>query len=116
MRIYWRYKDVPELMALSRSERREIVRVCFWKFGFRHWQCWVALFVFYLYLVALGTVAGIVAQCGLGLPELAIFACILIAVSIGSLIYSSVSIGQLRPHFRDYIAERKSHVEPVRGG
>ncbi len=97
MKIYWRNKDIPELAGLSRMERFKMMQACYWKFGFRYWQCWVALLVFVALIVLEEAV-------GLALPY------ILITVGIGSQIYQSIVVDRLRPHFRDYIAEEKRRV------
>ena len=62
MKIYWGWKDVPELAGLSRSERRKVMRDCFSRFGFGFWQFWVgelAIFVF----ACLGGVTGVALRC-----------------------------------------------------
>jgi hypothetical protein len=111
MKIYWGWKDVPELAGLSPSERRKVVRDCFFKFGFGLWF-WVgqlAIFVFAL----LGEVTGVILCDGLGLPPAVYYACGLVGVLIGCLLYSvlyyAVVMERLRPHFRDYITQTKVH-------
>ena len=110
MKIYWGWKDVPELAGLSRSERRKVVRDCFSRFGFGFWQFWVgelAIFVF----ACLGGVTGVALRYGFGFSATVDYACAFIGLMIGllvySLIYYSVVLDRLRPRFRDYIAHRK---------
>ena len=112
MKIYWGWKDVPELAGLSRSERRKVVRDCFFRFGFGLWF-WVgqlAILVFAL----LGEVTGVILCYGLGLPPAVNYACGLVGVLIGCLLYSVLYYGvvmdRLRPHFRNYIAQTKVHA------
>jgi len=106
MKIYWRYKDVPELAALSWREQRKVVRVCIWKFGFRHWQCWVVFLVCCLFIM-FGVTAGVTLQYEFGFPLAVHLACNMIGLCIGSMIYHNVLVKQLRPHFRDYIAKEQ---------
>ena len=109
MKIYCGFKDVPELAGLSRTERRRVIRACFWKFGFGLWQWWAAFLVLWVFW-SLGGLAGIIAEDVFGLSVAVCCACGLIGLMIGwliySLIYYSVVIDRLRPHFRDYIASR----------
>ena len=113
MKMYWRWRDVPELTALSRSQRRTVVRDCFFRFGFRLWQFWVGQLAIFVFAV-LGAIVGVALRYGFGLPGAVELACGLAGVLIGCLIYSLLYFGvvmhRLRPHFRDYIAERKIHV------
>lgn len=44
MKIYWKYKQVPELAALSSVEREEIMKVI-GGLAMKHWEWWVALFL-----------------------------------------------------------------------
>ncbi len=107
MKIYWGFKDVPELAGLSRSARRKVVRACFFRFGYRQWPFWLgqlAIFVF----VVLGETVGFILHDGLGFSEPIEYVCGLIGVLIGCLIYGllyySILMDRLRPHFREYIA------------
>jgi hypothetical protein len=103
MKIYWGYKDVPELAGLSRRERSKVVRTCLWKFGFRHWQSWLAWLVF-LVIGELGLIIGDTLRHKFGQPSAVYYACGSVGVIIGSTIFHHVLTDQLRPHFRDYIA------------
>ena len=109
MKIYWGYKDVPELAGLSRRERARVIRACFWKFGYRHRQCWWAMLVAAV-IVALGSVIGDTLRYKFGQPDIAFYACASVGMIIGYTIYFNVLIRQLGPHFRDYIAQTKVHV------
>jgi hypothetical protein len=111
MKIYWGCKNIPELAGLSRGERRKVVRDCFFRFGFSLWQFWVGQLAIFVFAVV-GAIVGVTLHYGFGLPGAVEFACGLVGVLIGCLIYSllyfGVVIDRLRPHFRDCIAERKS--------
>jgi hypothetical protein len=111
MKIYWGWKDVPELAGLSRSERRKVVRDCFFRFGFGLWQFWVGQLAIVVFAV-LGEVTGVTLRYGFGLPAGVDYACALVGGLIGLLIYSVLYYGvvtdRLRPHFRDYIAAHKN--------
>jgi hypothetical protein len=103
MKIHWRWRDIPELAGLSRSEQRKVVRDCFFRFGFRLWQFWAALAAMLVFAVS-GKVAGLLLWDRFGLPEAVAYACTLAGVLIGCLIYYLVYFGvlmdRLRPHFR----------------
>jgi hypothetical protein len=113
MKIYWGWKDVPELAGLPRSERRKVVRDCFFRFGFGFWQFWVAVSAIYV-LAFLGEATGLALRYEFGFPAVVDYACALVGELIGCAIYSVVYYGvlmdRLRPHFRDYIAQRKVHA------
>ena len=113
MRIYWGRKDVPELAGLSRSERRKVVRDCFFRFGFGLWQFWVSQLAVFVFAV-LGIVTGVTLRYGFGFSATVEYACAFIGLVVGLLIYAliyySVVLDRLRPHFRDYIAQRKGHA------
>ena len=110
MKIYWGLKDVPELASLSRTQRRKVLRACFIEFGFSDWHFWVAFLVFFVFIV-LGGLTGNVLHYGLGLPAIVDYACKLVGLIAGWLVYAltyyTVLIDRLRPHFRDYIAGMK---------
>jgi len=112
MKIYWGWKDVPELADLSRSERRKVVRDCFFRFGFGLWF-WLGELAIFVFAV-LGMVGGVTLRYGFGLSATVDYACVFIGLMVGLLIYSliyySVVLDRLRPHFRDYIAQRKGHA------
>ena len=112
MKVYWRLKDVPELAGLSWTDRIRVGRACFFRFGFGLWQFWVACLLEFVFII-LGGLAASLAY-AFDLPRAVSYACGLVGVLTGCLIYgwiySTVVIDRLRPHFRDYIAERKGHV------
>ena len=113
MKFYSGIKNVPELQGLSRAERRKVLRDCFFKHGFRLWQFWVGQLAIVV-LAIMGDVVGVVLQYGYGFSDLVCFACGLVGVVMGCLIYSwiyyTVVIERLRPHFRDYLV---AHGRPV---
>jgi hypothetical protein len=113
MKIYHGLKDVPELAGLSRSERRKVVRDCFFRYGFSDWPFWVALLAEFIFIL-LGVLAGIALHYGFGFPAFADYTCRFVGLAIGATIYTlmyySVVIDRLRPHFRDYIAETKLRI------
>jgi hypothetical protein len=115
MKIYWGWRNVPELAALSRRERCRVVRDCFLRFGFRLWQFWVGQLAILIFAV-LGETVGILLRDSFGLSEAVESACGWVGLVIGCLVYSlfyfSVVMDRLRPHFRDYIAQRKAHAQP----
>ena len=117
MKIYRGWKDVPELAGLSRSERRKVVRDCFFRFGFSLWQFWVGQLAI-LVFAALGELTGAALRYWFGLPAAIGYACGLVGVLTGCLIYCLLYFGvvmdRLRPHFRDYIAERNSRETSTR--
>ena len=110
MKMYWRCKDVPELAELSRSERRKVVRNCFFNFGFRLWEFWIGQAAIFI-CGFLGMMVGVVLEYVFGFPYIVDFACRLIGVLIGCSIYTWIYCGvileKLRPHFRDYLQSHK---------
>jgi uncharacterized membrane protein YjdF len=109
MKIYWGYKDVPELAGLSWRERGKVIRACYWKVAFRNRRCWVAMLVGVV-IVVLAVVIGDTLRYEFGKPDYVAFACFMVGGMAGQMIYRHVLIQQLRPHFRDYIAGRKPQV------
>ena len=113
MKIYWGCKDVPELAGLTRGERRKVVRDCFLRFGFRLWQFWVGELAIFVFTV-LGVDSGVTLRYGFGFSATIEYACVFIGLVVGLLIYAliyySVVLDRLRPHFRDYIAQRRGHA------
>jgi hypothetical protein len=113
MKIYWSWKDVPELAGLPRSERRQVVRDCFFRFGLGLWQFWAGQLAIGVFAF-LGAITGVVLHYEFGFPTVVDYACGLVGVLVGCLIYSVLYFGivmdRLRPHFRDYIAQRKVHA------
>ena len=106
MKIYLRAKDIPELANLSRAERCKVWRHCFWKmYGF--WQFWVGLSVFSVFAM-LGDFIGLVLRYSFGFSEAVSFACTLVGMVIGGLIYGWIHctavIERLRPYLREHIA------------
>ena len=96
------------LVCLGASVAR-CSKLAYGSLGFGIGQCWAAQAVCCVF-IALGVVAGIIAEYVFGLPVAVHWACNLVGVLTGSLILRSVLVEQLRPHFRDYIAEKKIHV------
>jgi len=113
MKIYCGWKDVPELAGLSRSERRKVVRDCIFRFGFGLWQFWVGQMAIFVFGV-LGVETGVALRYGFGFSATVEYGCSVVGILIGLLIYSLIYYGvildRLRPHFRDYIAQRKAHA------
>jgi len=113
MKIYHGLKDVPELAGLSRSERRQVLRACFIRFGFSDWHWWLAASA-ELVFILLGGFVGIVLHYLFGFPAFVDYACkaagLAMGLSIYGIIYYSVVIDRLRPRFRDYIAAGKLRV------
>jgi hypothetical protein len=113
MKICWGYKNVPELAGLSRSERRKVVRACFFEFAPGLWQWWVASLSIPVF-GSLGGLAGIIIEDIFGLPDAVYYVSGFIGLMIGSLIYCLIYYGVLvdkfRQFFRDYIAKRKSPI------
>jgi uncharacterized membrane protein YccC len=89
------------------------VRDCFFRFGFGLWQFWVGQLAIGFFAF-LGGITGVVLRYEFGFPAAVDYACGLVGVLIGCLIYSVLYFGvlmdRLRPHFRDYIAQRKVHA------
>ena len=112
MKIYHGFKDVPELAGLSRSERRKVLRACFFRYGFRDWPLWVALLAQFVFILA-GDMTGVVLRYGFGYSETVDYACAFVGLKISATIYTlmyySVVIDHLRPRFRDYIAAGRLH-------
>jgi hypothetical protein len=104
MKIYWSYKYVPELAALSPRERRAVVRSCFWRFT-RHWQCWLALAA-YLVCGLVGVLVGALLEFAVGLPPAVHFVCVVLGACVGAIIWCQVVLEQLRPDFRQYLERR----------
>jgi len=109
MKIYWGWKDVPELGGLSRSQRRKIVRDCLFKHGFGFWQFWIGLAAVPI-LSFLGAMAGVILESGFGFSTAVYYACGLLGCLIGCLIYGwvyyTVVFEKLRPHFREYLQSK----------
>jgi hypothetical protein len=109
MKLYWRCKDVPELADLSRAQRRKVVRHCFFSYGLRDWHFWVAFLAEATCIIA-GGIIGIILRYGFGFPAFVDYTCravgLLLGLSIYTVMYCGVITDRLRPHFRDYIAER----------
>ena len=88
MKIYWSYKDVPELAGLSPSERRRVRRACNWR-AFRSVRCLTA-FLICILCGGIGYALGRSWGGGIG-------------VGIGAFIYIQVAIAYVRPFYADYI-------------
>jgi hypothetical protein len=110
VKVYWGFKDVPELANLSGTERRKVLRACF-RLAYRQWPFWVgqlAIFVFAL----LGDLIGLVLQYRFGFSEAVCYACGLAGVLTGCLIYTlvyyTILIDRLRPRFREYLGASRT--------
>ena len=103
MKIYWTFKDVPELAPLSPPERRMVNRACCGH-TLKSRRCLVALVVCGL-CAGLGCVLGDSLHGVFGFP----FSIWQVAVGggigggMGGFIYGQVVIDYLRPFYADYI-------------
>jgi hypothetical protein len=116
MKIYWGWKDVPELAGLSRRERCKVARDGFLRFGRRIWQFWVGVLAMYVFAF-LGAFGGAALRYGFGFSATVGYACAFIGLMVDllmySLLYYSVVLDRLRPHFRDYIAQRRADAQQL---
>jgi hypothetical protein len=106
LKIFWSFKDVPELADLSRSERRRVDRACHGE-TFKSRLCLAALGVCVL-CCWLGILLGIgllwLSGCSPGI-YLAVGGVIGSAIGggIGGLIYGQIVTDYLRPFYADHI-------------
>lgn len=106
MKIYWSFKDVPELADLSRPERRRVNRACHGQ-TFKSRRCLAALVVCVL-CCWLGILLGIGLLWLFGCPPPICLAvgCVIggaIGGGIGGLIYGQIATDYLRPFYADYV-------------
>ncbi len=106
MKIYWHWSDVPELAGLSRAQRRQVVRNCFFQTGFGLWQFWLGQSAIFLCSVV-GTTVGFALEDVFDFPVSVTVACGLAGVLIGCTVYGwiyyAIIVEELRPCFRDYL-------------
>ncbi|HUJ09617.1 MAG TPA: hypothetical protein VL171_06280 [Verrucomicrobiae bacterium] len=106
MKIYRGWKDVPELAGLTRSQRRQVLRDCFFRFGFGLWQFWVGQLAILVFALS-GDIIGLILEYAFGFPASIEWICgmagVLIGCGIYSGIYYTVLMDKLRPHFREYL-------------
>ena len=107
MPIYWSMKSVPELTPLSKEQRQSVWHATRWR-HLRHWQFWIAVAAFIVWLLIIfafldlirdGTVARI------GRLSLAA-----VAGGIGGLFLSHVAIKVKRPHMRRLLQSQGSRA------
>lgn len=107
MKVYRGFKDVPELAALSRQQRREVVQACWRPFIYREWSFWVGIFLIH-FLGFVGVVIGLILQDQIGVSDWGLYACSVTGALIGglacSLIFYTILIERFRPHLREYLA------------
>jgi uncharacterized membrane protein YeaQ/YmgE (transglycosylase-associated protein family) len=107
VRIYWGFKDVPELANLSRSQRRKVLRACFRKFAYHQWLYGVGISLIYL-LGFVGDMIGLVLQDKFGFSDRFDEVCGIIGTIIGGLIcmliFYTILIERFRPYLREYLA------------
>ena len=109
MKIYWGGTEhIPELAGLSRTDRCNAWRTCYWKFIFRDRKCRMAILIACI-LAALGSIAGDTSRYVFGLASVIQYACWFIGAEIGFLIHFNIVVGQLRPHLREYLANKQPH-------
>ena len=53
MKIYWTFKSVPEVVGLSKGERKRLWRNCYPK-AYRHWQTWVTSIAMVIFFALFG--------------------------------------------------------------
>ena len=113
MKVYWGFKDVPELANLSRHQRREVLRACWRQFLYRQWLFWVGFTLIY-FLGFVGAVIGLILQDKFGVSDWVGYACSVAGAIIGGLacklIFYTILIERFRPHLREYLA-----AHPVSG-
>ena len=103
MKIYWSFKDVPELSPLSPPERRVVHRACYGR-AFKSRRCLAALLVCGL-CSGLGSAAGSSVHLLFGLP-FSIWHMVIcggIGGGSGGFIFGHVATEYLRPFYADYI-------------
>ena len=104
MTFYWSLKQVPEMIGLSREERRRVHRACYRQHTFKSPRCIVALVVCGL-CGGVGAAAGGLSHFVLGVPpsiwQPALGAAI--GGGVGGFIFSQTVTSYLRPFYADYI-------------
>ena len=103
MKVYWTLRDVEELERLSPQERRRIWKECFWRFGYRHWQCWLALVLIAVCFGVGSPVLALWLMFLLNTPLWSVALLILIGAFFAGFVFAQVTVHQLRPHLRDYV-------------
>jgi hypothetical protein len=109
MRIYWRLRDIPELVGLSLREQREAWRACYGH-AIGHWHYWrAAIAVMLSDAVCLGIVSLAVKRAASGLTS-SLTASAISGIFVGTfgVIYgfamNHVTVCIVRPHLLDYVA------------
>ncbi len=108
MRIYWSINSVPELAGLSLQEREQVLKAVRSK-ALRHWQTWVAMVAFIVWLLVVVSQVDSI-RGGQSATLLSVLVGVA-AVAIPALLVSHVNIQMTRPYIRALLKSSESSTD-----